>query len=103
MLTVEKIDTKDKRQVRRFIKIPFKFYTDTPQWVPPIIMDIETMLNKSKHPFYEHSDGDFYIAIRDGDDVGRIGVLRIHVLISTMTVNKHSSIFSKVKIILKQR
>ena len=74
MLSVEKIDTKDKKQVRRFIKIPFKFYTDTPQWVPPIIMDVETMLNKNKHPFYEHSDGDFYIAIRDGEDVGRIGV-----------------------------
>jgi GNAT superfamily N-acetyltransferase len=32
------------------------------------------MLNKKKHPFYEHSDGEFYIAVKDGKMVGRIGV-----------------------------
>jgi len=74
MLKVEMIDTKNKKQVRRFMNIPFQFYTNTPQWVPPIVMDVETMLNKNKHPFYEHSDGDFFIAVRDGEDVGRIGV-----------------------------
>jgi hypothetical protein len=38
-------------------------------------MDVELMLNKQKHPFYEHSDADFFIAVRDGRDVGRIAVL----------------------------
>lgn len=75
MLTVEKIDTSSKAQVRRFVRIPFQFYEDTPQWVPPIRIDVETMLNKDKHPFYEHSDGDFFVAVRDGKDVGRIGVI----------------------------
>ena len=32
------------------------------------------MLNKNKHPYYEHSHGDFFIAVRDGQDVGRIAV-----------------------------
>ena len=27
-----------------------------------------------KHPFFEHSTGDFYLALRDGDVVGRIFV-----------------------------
>lgn len=75
MLTVEQIDTRSKKQVRRFVEIPFQFYQTTPQWVPPIRMDIETMLNKDKHPFYQHSDGEFYIAVRDGRDVGRIAAL----------------------------
>jgi len=75
MLTVEQIDTRSKKQVRRFVEIPFQFYQNTPQWVPPIRIDIETMLNKDKHPFYQHSDGEFYIAVRDGRDVGRIAAL----------------------------
>lgn len=74
MLTIEKIDTSRKDHVHRFIMLPFQFYRTTPQWVPPILMDIQTMLNRQKHPFYEHSDGEFYIAVRDGRDVGRLAV-----------------------------
>jgi hypothetical protein len=33
------------------------------------------MLNREKHPFYEHSDADFFIALRDGRAVGRVAAL----------------------------
>ena len=75
MLTVEKIDTRNKTQVRRFIQIPFRMYAKCPQWVPPLFVDAELQLNRAKHPFYEHSDVDFFIATRDGRDVGRVAAL----------------------------
>ena len=75
MLSIEKIDSSSRRHVHRFVEIPFQFYKDCPQWVPPIRLDIATALNKHKHPFFEHSDGDFFIAVRDGRDVGRIAIL----------------------------
>jgi GNAT superfamily N-acetyltransferase len=75
MLTVEQINVQDKQQVRRFIDIPFRLYHKHPQWVPPLRGDIELMLNKQKHPFYEHSDADFFVATRDGRAVGRIATL----------------------------
>ena len=75
MLTVEKIDTNNKTQVRRFVRIPYRLYENHPQWVPPLFIDAETQLNRKKHPFYEHSDADFFIAVRDGRDVGRIAAL----------------------------
>jgi GNAT superfamily N-acetyltransferase len=75
MLRVDKIDTNDKASVRRFVSILYRLYENHPQWVPPILMEAETQLNKSKHPFYEHSDADFFIATRDGRDVGRIAAL----------------------------
>jgi hypothetical protein len=43
--------------------------------VPPLYIDAETQLNRKKHPFYEHSDADFFIAVRDGRDVGRVAAL----------------------------
>ena len=75
MISVEMIDTTNKMHVKRFIDMPYHLYRDCPQWVPPIRMDMETQLNKNKHPFYEHSDVEFFIAIRDGKDVGRIAAI----------------------------
>jgi len=75
MLTTEKLDTSDKSQARRFIDLQFRLYKGHPQWVPPIRMDMFDALNKEKYPFYEHSDADFFMAVRDGRDVGRIAAI----------------------------
>jgi GNAT superfamily N-acetyltransferase len=75
MLTIEKVDTQSKSQVNRFVRLPFRLYKNHPQWVPPILSDVKLNLNKEKHPFFEHSDGDFFIAVQDGRDVGRIAAL----------------------------
>ena len=75
MLTIEKVDTENKKQVRRFIELPFRIYADCPQWVPPLNVDAYNQLNRKKHPFHEHSDVDFFLAVRDGRDVGRIAVI----------------------------
>src|SRR5512142_2755084 len=75
MLTIEMIDTRNRAQSRRFINIPFRLYARHPQWVPPLWVDSEMQLNRRKHPFYEHSDADFFIAVRDGRDVGRVAAL----------------------------
>ena len=78
MITIEKVDPKSKSQVRRFNRIPFKLYEGNPQWVPPLDIDSKIFLNHDKHPFYEHSEADFFIAVKDGNDVGRICALVNH-------------------------
>jgi len=75
MLQIEKIDTQNKAQVRQFINLPYRMYAGHPQWVPPLLIDSEMQLNRKKHPFYEHSDADFWIALRAGKCVGRIAAL----------------------------
>jgi hypothetical protein len=75
MLTIEKIDTKNKAQVKRFVKLPYRLYKDCPQWVPLLDVDAYAYLNRKKHPFHEHSDVDFFLAVRDGQDVGRIATI----------------------------
>jgi GNAT superfamily N-acetyltransferase len=87
MLHIDKIDTNDKAIVKRFVRIPYRLYKNYPQWVPPLYMDVETQLNRKKHPYYEHSDADFFIATRDGRDVGRIAALE----------NKHFNEYHKTK------
>lgn len=75
MITVELVDTNNKKQLREFIQFHYDLYKDTPQWVPPFYQDIELMMNRKKHPFYELNDADFFVARRDGKIAGRIAIM----------------------------
>lgn len=75
MITVNKIDLNNKQQVKEFIKFPYQLYKGHPQWVPPLIIDVELQLNPNKHPFYEHSDAEFFIAKDNNTVIGRIAAL----------------------------
>ena len=72
MLTIEKVDTDNKSQVKRFVQFYYDLYKDCPEWVPPLFVDAYLPLNRKKHPFFEHSEADFFMAVRDGKVVGRI-------------------------------
>ena len=75
MVQIEQVDTNNKAQVERFIRLPYRLYKDNPHWVPPLDVDAYAQLNPKKHPFYEHSDVEFFLAVKDGRDVGRIAAI----------------------------
>ncbi len=75
MLIIEKVDTDNKKQVKRFVELPYRIYVNCLQWVPPLNVDAYNQLNRKKHPFHEHSDVEFFLAVRDGHDLGRIAVI----------------------------
>jgi GNAT superfamily N-acetyltransferase len=75
MITLQLVDTRNKQMVRRFVHFPFRIYEGHTLWVPPILIDVNARLNRSKHPFYEHSDADFFLAVSEGEVVGRIAVM----------------------------
>ena len=75
MINIEKVDTFSKNNVQRFVRFPYHLYRNHSYWVPPLFIDAEMYLNRTKHPFFEHSDADFFIATRDGNDVGRVAIL----------------------------
>ena len=75
MLNIEKVDTDNRKQVKRFVELPYRIYANCLQWVPPLNVDAYNQLDRKKHPFHEHSDVDFFLAVRDGRDVGRIAVI----------------------------
>ena len=51
MLAIDRIDTDDRGQVRRFIDLPFGLNRHCPQWVPPLQADVALALNRAKHLF----------------------------------------------------
>ncbi len=63
---------RNRRELKRFVKVPFRLHRHHPQWVAPLIFERMQFLNRSKNPYFEHAEAEFFIAERDGEPVGRI-------------------------------
>ena len=74
-MEIIQINLQDKKDVNRFIYFPFKLYKGCKYWVPPLVDDMRKNLDPNRHPFYQHSEANFFMAIRDGKPVGRIAML----------------------------
>src|ERR1044072_767488 len=72
MASVEIRPVRSRRELKRFVKVPFRLHRNHPQWVPPLIFDRMQFLNRSKNPWFEHGEAELFIAEREGEPVGRI-------------------------------
>ena len=64
--------------VDRFIKVQWWIHREhqpNDHWVPPLLMDRRDYLNEDKNPFFEHATCAFWLAVKDGVDVGRIAAV----------------------------
>jgi GNAT superfamily N-acetyltransferase len=64
-----------KADTKKFIDFIYTFYNNDPNWVPPLRMDREKLIDKKKNPFYKHSLMELFLAERDGKVIGRIGAI----------------------------
>jgi GNAT superfamily N-acetyltransferase len=69
-VTIRPVQT--RRELKRFVKVPFAIHRDHPQWVPPLIFERMQFLNRKKNPWFEHGEAEYFLAERDGEAVGRI-------------------------------
>ncbi|HQF69662.1 MAG TPA: GNAT family N-acetyltransferase, partial [Promineifilum sp.] len=74
-MQIRKLDTTRKDERKRFVDFAFDLYRDAPLWVPPLYGSTLKILDASKHPYYEHSIADFYVAEDNGRVVGRVATL----------------------------
>jgi GNAT superfamily N-acetyltransferase len=69
-LTIRPVCT--RRELKRFVKVPFHLHRDSKQWVPPLIYERMQFLDRGKNPWFEHGEAELLLAERDGEAVGRI-------------------------------
>ena len=60
----------------KFIKFPWKIYSNDPYWVPPLIMDRKKLLDTSKNPFFKHAEIQLFLAKKNNEIVGRIAAIK---------------------------
>ncbi|HYI82040.1 MAG TPA: dATP pyrophosphohydrolase, partial [Acetobacteraceae bacterium] len=58
--------------LERFIRLPHALMRDDPAWVPPLLAERRAALSPGKNPWFRHGEAAFWIARREGRDVGRI-------------------------------
>ena len=61
-----------KAELQRFIRVPMRLNAGDPAYIAPLIFERQESLTAKGNPFFEHADVQFWLAVRDGRDVGRI-------------------------------
>ncbi|MCL7763221.1 GTP cyclohydrolase [Polaribacter sp. Z014] len=70
MITIKKMTT--RKEMKQFVTFPFSLYKNNKYWVPPIIKDEVDNFDPAKNPVFENADAQFFVALRDGEIVGRV-------------------------------
>ncbi len=71
-MTVEILPVTDKATMKRFIRVPFLVHEHDKSFVPPLISEREESFDPAKNELVRRSEVRFWIARRDGRDIGRI-------------------------------
>lgn len=66
----------NKKDLNRFMMLPWKIYKNDPVWVAPIIGDYKKVFDPTKSPFFLHGEMAYFLAERNGELVGRIAAIR---------------------------
>jgi GNAT superfamily N-acetyltransferase len=69
---VEIRPVRTRRDLQRFIRLPWRLYKSSPNWVPPLISERKRHLDRQRNPFFEHAEAEYFLALREGEPVGRI-------------------------------
>ena len=72
METVRVEQVRSRRDLGRFIELPFELYRHDSCWVPPLRYERRRFLTAKHNPFFDHADVALWLARRCGKVVGRI-------------------------------
>lgn len=74
MIEVRKVQ--DKKELKWFIDFPHALYEHDGNYVPELYLAQKDLLNKKSHPFFKHSEADFFLAYQGSEVVGRIAAIK---------------------------
>jgi len=61
-----------RRERRQFLELPWQINRGDPQWIPPLRRNQEELVGYRRHPFYDDAEGQTFLALKDGEPVGRV-------------------------------
>jgi hypothetical protein len=66
-----------RADLKRFVAFPYSLYSkrDYPNWVAPLRAAVYDALDEKKNPFYREAERALFLALRDGEVVGRIAAI----------------------------
>lgn len=55
-----------------FHRLPHRLYANDPNWVPPLLLERKAHFEAKHNAFFQHATASFWLALKDGEPVGRI-------------------------------
>ena len=75
-ITIKKVST--RRELEKFIRFNYRLYKENPYSVPDLFDDMLNTFNKKKNAAFEFCEADYFLALRDGEIVGRVAAIINH-------------------------
>jgi len=75
-LTVKPVET--SRERKQFLELPWEINRSDPNWICPLRQNQEELVGYKRHPFYDDAEGQTFLALRDGQPVGRVHAILNH-------------------------
>ncbi|AVM52902.1 hypothetical protein JN06_00157 [Bacteroides zoogleoformans] len=75
-ITIRKVST--RRELEKFIRFNYRLYKTNPYSVPDLFDDMLNTFNKKKNAAFEFCEADYFLALRDGEIVGRVAAIINH-------------------------
>lgn len=69
---IEILPVRTAAELDRFIRLPARLHARDPHFVTPLTMERREAFSPRKNPYFAHAETQFWLACRDGRDVGRI-------------------------------
>ena len=87
-MKIREIDLNSKKDVKKYVAFPFQLYKENKFWVPPFVQSAKNQLDPDIHPYYLHSDANFFIVEdKSGKVLGRIGLFENNRYNKTNNIN----------------
>ncbi len=71
-MAVDIVPVSTKAELERFIRVPMRLMAREPNYIAPLMFERREALSPKVNPFFQHADYQFWLARKDGRDVGRI-------------------------------
>lgn len=75
---VQVVPVQGRRDLRRFLRVPWRIYQGDPLWVPPLLRVQRALLDRRTHPFHRHADVCYFLARQGEAVVGRVAAIVNH-------------------------
>jgi GNAT superfamily N-acetyltransferase len=72
-IVIKEVET--PQEIKAFVNFQFKLYKKEKMWVPPMKMDEISSISADKNPAFGFCDTKFWMAYKNDEIVGRIGVI----------------------------
>jgi len=74
-MQLHKVNPNSKSEVNGWVDFPFNLYRGHPCFVPQLKNGVRKLLDRNLHPFYLHSEADFFVVEDGGEVVARLCVM----------------------------